>query len=141
MLGGWDIDARDPTADRRLIEFCLSVPTEQFFRDGVPRALARTALADRVPSEVLNEKRHGLQAIDWHEGLTAARPQVVEEISRLENTPSAAHALDLPRMRRLAENWPARGWHQDDTVNQYRLALLRGISVGHFLRRASGSNS
>ncbi len=140
-LGGWGIDVRDPTGDRRLIEFCLSVPTEQFFHDGVPRALARAALADRLPPEVLKEKRRGLGSVDWHEGLTAARPQVLDEISRLEQTEPAARALDLPRMRRLAENWPTRGWEREDTIQQYRLALMRGIAVGHFLRRASGGNA
>jgi asparagine synthase (glutamine-hydrolysing) len=44
-------------------------------------------------------------------------------------------------MLRLAENWPMEGWHREDTIEQYRLALLRGISVGHFLRRASGSST
>ncbi len=140
-LGGWGIDVRDPTADRRLIEFCLSVPTEQFFHDGVPRALARAALADRAPAAVLNEKRRELQAVDWHEGLTAARPQLLEEIARLEQTPSAVRALDLPRMRRRAEDWPTQGWEREETIQSYRLALLRGISVGHFLRKASGGNA
>ncbi|HVC57499.1 MAG TPA: asparagine synthetase B [Stellaceae bacterium] len=140
-LAGWGIDVRDPTADRRLIEFCLSVPTEQFFRDGVPRALARAALADRIPPAVLNEKRRGLQAVDWHETLTAARPQVIDEIARLEQTAPAARALDLARLHRLATNWPTGDWEREDTIVQYRLALLRGISVGHFLRRASGGNA
>jgi asparagine synthase (glutamine-hydrolysing) len=140
-LGGWGIDMRDPTADRRLIEFCLSVPTEQFFHDGAPRALARAALTDRVPPEVLNEKRRGYQAVDWHEGLTTARPQVIEEISRIEQTASAARALDLARLRQLVENWPTAGWEREDTIDQYRLALLRGISIGHFLHRTSGSNA
>jgi asparagine synthase (glutamine-hydrolysing) len=140
-LAGWGIDVRDPTADRRLIEFCLSVPTEQFFRNGVPRALARTALADRVPAEVLNERRRGIQAVDWHEGMTAARAQILEEITRLEQNGPAVRALDLSRMRRLAENWPTQGWHREDIIEQYRLALLRGIAVGHFLRRASGGNA
>lgn len=140
-LGGWGIDIRDPTADRRLIEFCLSVPTEQFFRNGVPRALARAALLDRVPAEVLNERRRGIQAVDWHEGMTAARAQILEEITRLEQNGPAVRALDLSRMRRLAENWPTEGWHREDIIEQYRLALLRGISVGHFLRRASGGNA
>jgi len=140
-LGGWGIDVRDPTADRRLIEFCLSVPTDQFFHDGVPRALARAALADWLPPEVLKEKRRGLGSVDWHEGLTAARPQVLDEISRLEQTAPAARALDLARMRRLAENWPTGGWEREEIIQPYRLALLRGIAVGHFLRRASGGNA
>src|SRR5207249_2791570 len=67
-LGGWGVDLRDPTADVRLIEFCLSVPTEQFFRDGVNRALARRALADRLPPAVVEEQRKGYQGVDWHEG-------------------------------------------------------------------------
>lgn len=140
-LGGWGIDLRDPTADRRLLEFCLSVPMDQFFHDGVPRALARTALTDRLPSDVLNARHAGLQAVDWHEGLTAARPQIADEISRLDQTAPAIRALDLPRLRRLTENWPTTGWERMDVTDQYRSALLRGIAVGYFLRRASGGNA
>ena len=105
------------------------------------RALARAALVDRVPAQVLNERRRGLQAVDWHEGMTAARAQILEEITRLEQNGPAVRALDLSRMRRLAENWPTQGWHREDIIEQYRLALLRGIAVGHFLRRASGGNA
>jgi asparagine synthase (glutamine-hydrolysing) len=140
-LGGWGLDMRDPTADRRLVEFCLSVPTEEFYKNGVPRALAKRALADRLPAEVLGAKARGLQAIDWHEGLTAARPQLAEEISRLEQIAPAERALDLKRMRRLVENWPSEGWHRPEVSQAYRVALLRGISTGHFIRRASGANA
>ena len=79
--------------------------------------------------------------MDWHEGMTAARTRILEEIGRLEQNGPAARALDLPLMRRLAENWPTQGWHREDIIEQYRLALLRGISVGHCLRRASGGNA
>ena len=140
-LGGWGIDLRDPTADRRLVEFCLSVPTEQFFRDGVLKALGRAALLDRVPVEVLSEKRKGRQAVDWHEGLTVARQQLRDEISRFEQIPASARALDLNRMRTMVENWPTDGWHRPEVMQRYRLAVLRGVLSGHFLRRALGSNT
>ena len=107
----------------------------------MPRALARAALADRVPLELLNERRRGLQAADWHEGMTTARQRILEEVVRLEQNGPASRALDLRRMRRLAENWPTQDWEREDIIEQYRLALLRGISVGHFLRRASGGNA
>src|SRR5690606_34827797 len=55
MLAGWGIDQRDPTADRRLIEFCLSVPPREYLRGGRTRSLARRALADRLPAELLDE--------------------------------------------------------------------------------------
>ena len=84
---------RDPTADVRLLEFCLAVPTEQFLRDGMQRALARRALADRLPKQVLEEPRRGLQVADWHEDLTAVRDRVADELDRLEACPAATTAL------------------------------------------------
>ena len=89
---------------------------------------------------VLEEPRKGLQAADWHERLTAARDRVAAELDRLAACPPAAKALDLPRLHRLVENWPTGGWERDEVSVPYRLALLRGISTGHFLRRATGSN-
>src|SRR5207237_564781 len=79
MLAGWGLDHRDPMADRRLIEFCLSLPADQFLRHGIQRSLARRALADRVPQEVLEATSRGLQAIDWHESLTRSRGRLSDE--------------------------------------------------------------
>jgi asparagine synthase (glutamine-hydrolysing) len=140
ILAGWGIDQRDPTADKRLVEYCLGVPMESFLSHGEPRALARRALADRLPQSVLEGRRKGYQGADWHEGLTAARASLEEEVSRLAECGPAAQLLDLGRLRALVENLPTSGWERVDTRNAYRLALLRGISAGHFLRKARGTN-
>jgi asparagine synthase (glutamine-hydrolysing) len=89
---------------------------------------------------VLNEKKKGYQAADWHEALTAARPEIAAELERLAACAPAAQTLDLERMKNLVENWPDSGWERDEVIEPYRFALLRGISVGHFLRKASGGN-
>jgi asparagine synthase (glutamine-hydrolysing) len=141
MLAGWGIDQRDPTVDRRLLEFCLSVPEEQFLVDGQPKALARRAFAGRLPPEVINMRGKGLQAADWYENLAAARSAAADEVARLEDHAASAHAIDLPRLKALLADWPEGGWNQEAVIRSYRLALLRGISSGHFLRRASGSNT
>jgi asparagine synthase (glutamine-hydrolysing) len=140
ILANWRLDIREPLSDIRLLEFCLAVPMDQYLRDGTPRALARLALADRVPSAVLEARGSGMDSADWHERLTAARGQVTEELDRLAACAPAARAIDLPRLRRLVENWPAGGWDQPEISSSYRLALLRSISVGHFLRRVTGGN-
>ena len=139
-LGALHVDHRDPTADKRLLEFCFAVPTDQFLRGGRLRALARRALADRLPVQVLKEKRAGLQVADWHEDLTAARQDIFHELERLEACPAAIVALDLPRLHRWTEDWPSGGWEQGEIVVHYRYALLRAIAAGHFLRRATGAN-
>lgn len=141
VLGGWGVDLRDPTTDRKLIEFCLSVPTHHYLRDGEMRALARHAFADRLPRSLLDERRRGLQAADWHEGLTSARGQLRSEIRRLRHVPFAAEALDLDRLERLTEDWPTGKWNTSEVDFDYRFLLIRGVASGHFLRKASGSNA
>ncbi|HWF02031.1 MAG TPA: asparagine synthase-related protein, partial [Caulobacteraceae bacterium] len=122
LLAGWGIDLRDPTADRRLVEFCLSVPTGEFMRDGVPRALARRALADRLPAAVLDAPLKGTQAADWHEGLTAARDEIAAEVERLAASAPASAALSTERMRQLVRDWPQSGWDRHEVIEPYRLA-------------------
>jgi asparagine synthase (glutamine-hydrolysing) len=139
-LAGSGIDVRDPTADRRLIEFCLTVPTDQYLRHGIRRALARTAFADRLPARIVNERLKGYQAADWHEGLVGARDELGQELGRIEACGEAGATVDHAALRGLADALPEGGWHQRATTQRYRLALLRGVSAGHFIRKAAGSN-
>ncbi len=139
-LAGWGIDQRDPTTDRRLVEFCLSAPAEQFLSGGISRALARRAFADRVPQAVLNEERRGLQGADWHEGVRTLQARVLEELSRQGDCEPAANTLDLARLRALAEAWPRDGWDTYTAEQAYRIVLLRAVAAGHFLRKATGGN-
>ncbi len=139
-LAGWGIDHRDATADKRLVEFCLSAPIEEFLARGESRLLARRALSDRLPGAVLSERRKGYQAVDWHEGFCAARGEIVAQLERLSQFEPAGQFLDLERLRNLADNWPAEGWERSPVIQSYRLAMLRGIAAGHFLRKASRSN-
>jgi asparagine synthase (glutamine-hydrolysing) len=140
-LAGWGLDYRDPTADARLAEFCLQAPMEAYVAGGETRLLARRALADRLPQAVLDDRSKGLQGVDWHEGLNGAREDVRTELNRLSHCDPAARILDIERLRSLVDSWPKDGWSQDDIMWSYRLALLRGVATGHFLRKASGSNA
>ena len=89
---------------------------------------------------MLDNPRRGSQAADWHEQLAAVRDRVAVELDQLSTCPAASKALDLPRLRRLVENWPAGGWERAEVSFPYRYTLLRAIGNGHFLRRATGVN-
>lgn len=136
-LARWRIDERDPTSDRRLVEFCLSVPDTQFTLGGVPASLARRALSDRVPRAVLRSRARGLQAADWHAGFVDPHAELTAAIQGLAECAETAEMLDLPRMRNLVENWPSGRWQSPEIVTNYRLHLLRALSNGDFLRRAT----
>ena len=115
----------------------MSVPLEQYLADGAPRALSKRALADRLPRAVLDERKKGYQASDWHEGLTHARGAIAAELDRLTSCEAAARTLDLTRLKNLVDHWPRSGWASSEVVEPYRYTLLRGISAGHFLRKAA----
>ncbi|GGB49848.1 asparagine synthetase B [Tistrella bauzanensis] len=141
VLAAWGLDSRDPTSDVDLLEYCLSVPTEQFQRNGVARRLARTALADRLPAPLLDEDRRGYQAADWYEAVKADAGGIADMAEAIKRTPLAREVLDVDRLDRLVAALPttdlatARG-----AVESYRLSLLRGAAVGDFVRRASRVN-
>ncbi len=55
---------RDPCMDKRVIEFCLSLPMEQYCYRGVTRRLVREYFAGIVPDHVIKDERYGCQSAD-----------------------------------------------------------------------------
>jgi asparagine synthase (glutamine-hydrolysing) len=136
ILGGWGLDKRDPTADPRLIDFCLNLPLDLLMKDGVRRPLARVALADRVAPAVLDEPRKGYQGADWHEGLSRDRAGVARLLDAMAGDATASRLIDVERLRRLAADWPSGGWDDPRTIGEYRIGLLKGLTAGHFVLAA-----
>lgn len=128
------VDMRSPTADPRLAEFCLSLPEEQFSLDGEHRSLARRLLAGRLPDSVVNNHQRGMQAADWYERLSHAKPTVEEQLRLLETSDLARHMLDLPRMRTLASRMDPAPLPPEGTYLDYMWTLQGGLMMGGFLR-------
>lgn len=57
------IEPRDPFMDRRVWDFCLSIPMDQFQSDGWPKMLLRRSMTDLVPDRV--RWRQGKQHLGW----------------------------------------------------------------------------
>jgi asparagine synthase (glutamine-hydrolysing) len=131
-LARWQIEERDPTADRRLAEFSLALPPDQLIQGGQTRRLARAALADRLPPAILTGGR-GYQFADWYESLS--RERLRAELDALQRGP-AASLLDFARLRDVVERWPAGGWETQPVISTYRLALLRALSAARFAEHA-----
>jgi len=136
-LAGWGLDERDPTGDRRLIEFCISLPIDMLLKDGVRRPLARAALADRLPPAVLGEPRKGYQAADWHEGVTGNLHEVLKMVDRIAAHPAAGSVLDVDSIRAWLSGWPTSGAEELPVMARYRSALLQALATGHFIMRAT----
>ena len=129
-LGETGIDQRDPMADRRLAEFGLRLPPEQLIDNGVFAPLARQALSDRAPKQVLDLPKRGFQGGDWPVRLRQQdAAEILEEIA-----PNSAvqQLLDLGRLRHAVANWPKLGPDSNaDLVfgRDFTAALAAGVFV------------
>ncbi len=135
------IQTRDPTADARVVEFCLSLPADQFCRDAQPRWLIRRAMAGRLPEEILENRKRGLQAADWLSQLQTHQGRMLAELDRIGANDLARRALDLPKMRRLVEALPAVDASDPRALGNYRGVLDRGLDLGRFILWASEGSS
>jgi len=100
------VQTRHPAGDVRIVEFCLSLPEEQYQLHGMSRSLIRRAMKDRLPPEVLANQRRGMQAADWFETVNAGRSRMIDELARLERCELAACALDLKRIGGFIRQMP-----------------------------------
>lgn len=139
-LAGWGIDVRDPTCDRDLFDFVAARAPYRFRVGAAARSMIRAAAAGWAAPEVLAEQRRGYQAADWYVDATAHRGWLASEVVALREFIDADALIDGERLAAMIEDWPDGDWHSRAVTESYRFALLRGISMGHFMRRAAGSN-
>ncbi len=125
----YGLDVRDPTADVRLLTFCLSVPDHIFIdpKTGMDRWLIREAMQGRLPDTVRLNRQRGRQAGDLVPRLRTCAPEVETALDELAGGPAAAY-LNIPHMRQV---W--RMVQTDDTPEAFRKSvavLTRGIMAG-----------
>ena len=128
------VETRDPTADKRLYDFCYSIPVEQFLVGGRTRSLVRRAMRERLPAATIERTARGFQGADWHHTLATSIPHLRAELELIEGSSAARHFLNLPYLRRLVETFPAQNPDTRQALEMWNLDLTKGIAMGHFLR-------
>lgn len=89
----WD---RDPTNDLRVIRFCLSVPNEQFIKNGLDRALVRRATEGFLPDSVrLNQRTRGIQGADGIYRMAPYWGSFLKEIRHLSKDPNMNQFINM----------------------------------------------
>jgi asparagine synthase (glutamine-hydrolysing) len=131
------LELRDPLNDSRLIDFCMSIPEDQFLRKGQTRWLARRLLnAAGVPAEITQNTSRGEWAPDWFTHLERRKTLLPLEIGRLRNSPIASRLIDVDRLARIVADWPT----SPDAAHERRLELdvllTRALQVGAFIQWA-----
>lgn len=131
----WGVDARDPTADRHLVEVAATQPEWWRRHNGEWRAICRAAMRDVLPAEIVDRSTVGAQLPDWFDRLTDRRTEVLDELEALRNHPASCEVIDVARLDSLIRNWPDRSRMADPLVlNEYQSALSRSLFLSRYLR-------
>jgi asparagine synthase (glutamine-hydrolysing) len=129
----WDIEWRDPTADRRLIELLLRLPLAAFRCGGRDRGLAREIGSGLLPDEVRLRTRRGAQAPEQVALIARAAPAYREALAAIRENADADEMLDLDAMEhRLSEFAAGSGAASDAS------AWLGALTLGLFLVNVRG---
>lgn len=116
---------RDPTKDKRMIEFCMSLPMECFVNHGVERRMVREYMEDIVPQSIREDVSHrGLQSADFVFRLNKKWDEWKGDVLNLLSNPSLNRFLDRDRLEKLRKELyglqeiPDKAMAQDITVLQ-----------------------
>lgn len=137
------VQVRTPFSDRRLVEWCLGIPDDQYLRDGRSRWLIRRMMKGRLPHETLHGPR-GYAGLDWHLHATRDLPEVRATFERWRKDPSVSERVDLDRALRLVDAWPqktpvSRQDHAEYLFVHY--GLDHALAIGRFIRWVEGGGN
>lgn len=128
------IVVRDMSADRRIVEFCCTAPSECFIKDGVDRRLIREYMGPMLPPAITrNISRVGIQSADWVARLARRWPEIRDMLERAAENLSAKGAVNAPKLLEDLTLFPEGYGDKDDLK---KLLPMCGIyALDYFLRR------
>jgi asparagine synthase (glutamine-hydrolysing) len=124
------IDLRTPAFDRRLVEFCIGIPQDQYLRKGQDRWLIRRAMKGKLPDVVLANRKDGVQSADWFVRLSRERDQIAAELKRLAENYDVASIIDLQRLATILEDRAGHGAYKGPVLPQ-------ALAAAYFIENAS----
>ncbi|WP_064971725.1 asparagine synthase-related protein [Ornithinibacillus californiensis] len=125
---------RDPTNDYRVIQYCLSLPEEQFVQQGLDRALIRRATMGFLPDKVrLNQRVRGIQGVDWVQRVIPEWGKLQAEVQELIQDPVVSNYLDTKVVKQIADKYRMEPSNNQASNPELRI-LMRIIILYRFLK-------
>ena len=139
----YGIELIDPTADKRVVEFCLSTPSELFFDQEKSRLLVRHGLHDVLPPSIRERTSRGMQAADWYKNIEKQQHELKEKLCSWEKS-KVADYIDIHHLLNELEQWnmsnvetsSGKKYHSYSLTYQHK--LLRAIETGLFIQQHFG---
>lgn len=133
----YGVAIRDPTMDKRVIEFCLSVPESQYVRGDRDRFLLRRAMSGIIPDKVRLNQVRGRQSADWTQRLKPSWPKLAAEIRNIGAREDERTYLDIPKISQEIKKFDVLSDAAPDK-SSLRM-LIRSLIFSRFLKQEEGA--
>lgn len=125
---------RDPTNDIRVVNYCKSIPINQFINKGMDRALIRNATQGYLPDQVrLNQQYKGVQGMDWVHRMSSNWTDLIRETQALLKNKYVTQYLNKESIYKALSK-VKDGHRADLALNPQLRGLMRSIIVYRFLK-------
>lgn len=132
----YGIEKRDPTGDKRVVEFMLQLPNELFFSEtGENKQILKLMMKDILPDDVLFQTKKGLQSADIIERVQPDIPEIEEIIKTFTTDICMDEMFDRERM--LSDLSLLKQKNLNISMTSH---LIRTIGIMEFLNQHKNSN-
>lgn len=132
------VEESDPTCDKRIIDFCMNLPENQWVRDGKERRFIRLAMKDLIADKIrLNETIRGSQAADYIQRIIPQWEEIRKEMLTIGDNQIECKYLNIPLIKELLNKYEKIEYDTDG--NKGIRLLFRALIFTRFLRRVSNN--
>lgn len=125
------IEKRDPTGDKRVVEFILQLPNELFYsKTGDNKQLLKLMMKELLPDNVLFQQKKGLQSADIVERVQADLPEITTIITEFKTDLTDIEMFDK---KRLLSDLTKLKQKKLSIISTHH--LLRTVGIMEFLNR------
>ena len=115
---------RDPTKDKRIIEFCIHLPMEQFCKEGIDRRLVKIYLKDILPPHVIRFQKQGKQSADIRYRLSLNWESIRNEWIQIYETYEGSRYVNTVYAKRQLINQPDINEYSDFDLTRHMYTLF-----------------
>lgn len=129
---------RDPTCDKRILQFCIRLPIDQYCKDGIERRLVRVYMKDLVPPHVIEGQGQGRQSADIQYRMTNNWKQIREEWLDIYQKCADSKYVAIPYAKQqLIDNEQIDSYEQFELVRQ--MYTVFALQYERFIKQCYGS--
>jgi asparagine synthase (glutamine-hydrolysing) len=135
VAAAFSLEARHPFCDRRLVEFCLALPSSQKLHQGWTRSILRRAMADILPPEVQWRKGKGNLSANFKKRLLSDEKERLEQVIFHDFSVIEPY-VDIPALQATYQRYITDPLTADDEATNIFVA----VNLALWLQQSQGHN-